>query len=117
MRSRALNKRVEIWSVGSPTPDGFGGNTTTDVLITSTWAKVSTLRAGSNISDFGILDVNRAVYFTVRKRVDLDYNEGIHYIKYRNVSYTINTAATNVDFNDRFITFVGIAEKKSLVLT
>ncbi len=117
MRSRKLNKRIEIWEL-TQVSNGFGGYTVTDSLLGSSWCSVKTFQAGrfSNLSEFGIVEGSKSVLFTLRKRNDLVYDLGTMYIKYRDVKYTISTAPTNVDFDDKYITFIGVAEKKSLVV-
>jgi len=117
VRSRKLTKRIEIWQT-TPAKDGFGGNTVTDVLVSKSWADVSTFQAGKyrggNLSDFGIIEAYRAVLFKVRKRNDLTYDLKSMYIKYRDVKYTIASAPTNVNFNDKEIVFLGISETKKV---
>lgn len=117
MRARQLTKRIEIWELTSVF-DGVSGYNLTDTLIASSWASVKTFQAGkySNLSDFGIVDGQNAVQFTLRKRNDLIYNLNTMYIKYRGVKYTISTSPTNIDFNDKQIVFIGVAEvKKTLI--
>ena len=111
MRSRQFNKRIEIWQTASVS-DGFGGLTVSDALLSSSWAKITSNQPGkaSNVSDFGITDGQRVVMFTLRLRNDLDYNVETQYIKYRGKKYSIVTAPTNIDFDDKYIVFAGIEE-------
>lgn len=111
MRSRALNKRIEIRGT-EKISDGFGGYTVNDILISNSWAKINSVQAGksNNLSDFGLIDVNNSIFVTLRKRNDLTYNAETMYFNYRGKKYTIATAPTNVNFDDRLITFIGVAE-------
>lgn len=107
MRSRRLNKRIEVWSA-TPTSDGFGGNTITEALLTSSWAEIKTAKPNRSdlTTDNGILDTNNSVVITLRKRNDLTYDSQIHFFKYRGEKYIINSFPVNVDFEDSFIKII-----------
>jgi len=109
MQRNDFNKRIDIYTLTS-VDDGFGGNYLDEVLATSSWANVKTIKAGANAQDFGITEQDKAVIFTVRFRNDLDYNVNNMYIKYRGLKYTISTAPTNLNFSDAFVSFVGVQE-------
>ena len=112
MRSRQYTKRVEIYEL-TRVADGFGGFTVTDAKIGESWAKLETFQAGKaqNLTEYGIIDPQKAVLFTLRLRNDITYNADTQYIKYRNKKYIISTYPTNIDFEDSTITFIGIEEK------
>ena len=111
MRGRGFNKKVEVWAIDQVS-DGFGGYTIAETKISDSWAMVETLQPGkvNNVKTFGLEDAQNAVLFTLRKRNDLEYNEEIHFIKYRGRKFTISTAPANVNFEDRVIVFVGTME-------
>ena len=110
MRSRAYNKRFDLYESTS-VADTFGGFTNTTALLSSSWAKIETFNLGSrdsNSTDFGLLDVNNALKITTRKRNDITYNSTTQYIMYRGVKYNITTSPTNVNFEDNMIQFIAV---------
>lgn len=112
MRSRKLTKRIEVWETGTTiTDDGFGGNTVNDTLLGSSWAEVRTFNAQRKV-DYGLLDSDEPVQFTVRKRNDITYSMKNTYIKYRNVKYMILAEPIEVDFTNKEIQFIGIREAR-----
>lgn len=115
MRARGLNKQIEVWQTRS-VDDGFGGQTLTDNLITTSFASVKT-QTGQTISDLGLDYSKGVISVTTRKRKDFDYNSKTIYIKYRGDKYTITTFPTNTDFTDAFISFIAISEKPNTLPT
>lgn len=113
MNSRALNKKIEIRALQS-VPNGFGGYDVTDDHIGYSWAQIKSLTVGKtwNLSDMGLIQANDNVLITVRKRNDLVYSTQDMYFVYRGKDYTIASAPTNIDFDDRFITFIGSSASK-----
>jgi len=120
MRSRQLRKKIEVWQTASVS-DGFGGNTVSEIFISSQWANISTIQAGrvNNLekvvtgefsqSSLGIIDPSRTILVTVRKNV-VDYDIETMFIKYRGNKYTINFAPINVNFDDAMIIFAATEE-------
>jgi len=113
MRSRQLRKKIEVWQTASVS-DGFGGNTVSEIFISSQWAYITTLRQGKNdleklITTLGIVDPSRTILVTVRKNV-VDYDIETMFIKYRGNKYTITVAPVNVDFDDAMIIFAATEE-------
>ena len=111
MRARGYNKRFDLYATTSQVADGFGGFTIESELIATSWAKIETFNLGSrdsNSTDFGVLDVNNALKITTRKRNDITYNSTGQYIMYRGEKYTINTAPTNVNFEDNMVQFIAV---------
>jgi head-tail adaptor len=108
MRSRELNKRVEVYTITGVT-DGFGGQTTTPTLVKALWAKVVTYQAGkaTNLADLGTITQQRSVLFTFRDNPNYTITGENHFLKYRNKTYTIGTAPTNINFEDNYVTFIG----------
>ena len=105
MRSRKLNKRVDIYQT-TPAADGFGGNTVAIALIGTSWASISTLKDNSNIStEFGLLEASKSIIVTVRKRKDITFNTSM-YLKYRGEKYVIKSYPNNLDFEDAFIKMI-----------
>ena len=114
MRSRAFNKRVEIWSTVIKADD-FGGNTTVAFLVTSSWAKIETFKSGNKNNtdtDFGTLSTDNGIIITLRKRNDFEYNSTTHFLKYRGEKYIISTNPTNKDFKDGIIQFICVREQE-----
>ena len=111
MRSRAFNKRVEIWGL-TAVSDGFGGNTLTETLLATSWAKIETTNpnrsdlGGIAGGDGGILDATSSIIITMRKRDDLTIDMQTQFIKYAGVKYVINSNAIDLDFKDSFIKVV-----------
>lgn len=119
MRARKYIKRIEFWQATSAA-DGFGGNpVTTEELITSSWASVETVgsnsRYVSRATDLGITDPNTAILVRTRFRRDIDYNAINQFIKYRGVSYIIQSAPTNANFFDSEIEFIAVRQKTDSV--
>lgn len=112
MRSRKYTKRVEIYQL-TRVADGFGGFTVTDAKIGESWAKLETFQAGKalNLAEYGIINPQRSILFTLRLRNDITYNVDTQYIKYRNKKYIISSYPTNINFEDSEITFIGTEEK------
>ena len=83
MRSKRFTKRIDIYEM-TTVSNGFGGYDVTPTLLGSSWAEVKTYQPGkySNLSEFGLVDGQNAVQFTVRKRNDLDYNLETMYVLY-----------------------------------
>ena len=113
MNSRDLNKRIEIRGEQSVS-DGYGGYVVQDVLLSNSWAQIKSLSAGKtwNLADLGLIQTNSNVFITVRKRNDLVYNAGTMYFVYRGLKYTIGSQPDNINFDDRFVTFIGSAAQK-----
>ena len=109
MRSRALNKRIEVWQTLS-VDDTFGGKTTEDNIITTTWAKLESLD-NVKVSALGLSYAKETLTVTTRLRDDFKYNSKLIYIKYRDIKYTIASFPTNENFTDAFITFIAQSEK------
>jgi len=108
MRSRAYNKRFDLYESTSA-DDGFGGFTNTVALLTTCWARIATFNIGSrdsNSTDFGLLDANNALKITVRKRNDITFNSETQYIIFRGEKYNISTSPINVNFEDNIIQFI-----------
>jgi head-tail adaptor len=113
MRSRAFNKRIDIYQT-TAISNGFGGYTNTNQLISSTWAKIDTFKSGNKNNtdtDFGTLSTDSGIIITLRKRNDLTYNSASMYVLYRGNKYIISTHPTNVQFKDAIIQFIGIREQ------
>jgi SPP1 family predicted phage head-tail adaptor len=111
VRSRALNKKIDIYQTSTAT-DSYGGDTVSSTLISSSWAKLSSLSSRS-VVDFGLDYTTNAVQVTTRFREDLPYNSSTLYFMYRGEKYRIETFPINDDFKDGFISFIGVKEKPS----
>ena len=104
MRRRDFNKQIQIFSV-APAADGYGGFTTTATLVDTRWAKVEPLGAGDAITEYGLEDASRSARFTVRKN-DLTLSAD-YYVTYRGKTYKIISGPVELNFQNRFIEFVG----------
>jgi head-tail adaptor len=85
-----FNKRVDIYQT-SNVADGYGGNTVSELLITSSWANVkylSTNKAAS-LNDLGINDALNTIEVILRKRNDITYNSINQFLKYDGDKYVI----------------------------
>lgn len=113
MNSRALNKKIRIMGVQSVS-NGFGGSTVSNFLISNTWAQIKSLSAGKNwnLSDMGLIQSNNNLLVTVRRNSNIAYSAQRMFFVYRGKEYTIASAPTNIDFDDRFITFIGSSPDK-----
>jgi len=109
MRARAFTKRVSFYKI-SEVPDGFGGSTTTTVLLLTTWANIMT-KEGKSVIDLGMDYTTGVIQITMRKRNDITINSSIDYLMYRGDKYNISTYPTNNDFTDAHITFTAIKQK------
>lgn len=111
MRARNITKRIEIWQTVE-VPDGFGGSTSSEEKITTTWAEVKTLNNKFNVrlTDFGISETQIAISVKVRLRPDFTYNSINQFIMYRGESYTINSFPTNIDFDNSYVMFIAVKE-------
>ncbi len=107
MRARGFNKRIEIYTI-TAVPDGFGGNTVSEALTSSSWAKIETVKPnrGDLRTDIGILEASNSIVITLRKRLDLVYNMTTMFIKYRGEKYIIDSFPANIDFEDSIIKIV-----------
>lgn len=118
MISREYNKRIEIWQT-SNVDNGYGGETVSETLIASSWAKVSSAsnnaRSVGRLTDLGITDPNNAIIVNLRHRNDLTYNAINQYLKYRGVKYIIQNDPTNIDFNDVDIEIIAVKEATTSV--
>ena len=118
MRSRALQKRIEIWQ-STPVPDGFGGNNIYDALIDKYWANITTLsdnrKYSVNSKELGINDIANSIVIKLRKRNDLPLNSVNQFIKYRGHKYIIQTQPTNTNFDDAFIELIATREQVSAI--
>ena len=115
MRSRKLSKRIEIWQT-SNAPDGFGGNTVAETLITSSWAEVITLNNTNRSTDIGITSATNTIKIKLRKRNDITYNSINQFIKYRGYKYIIQNQPFNVGFRDEVIEILAVKEEIKTVI-
>ena len=102
MRARKYNKRLEVWQT-APLDDGFGGETASETLLSSTWCKFITLDRLSRSTDFGVTDTTDTLIIQLRKRNDLTYTSKNQFFKYRGLKYIIQGTPINVGFEDREI--------------
>jgi len=106
MRSRAFNKRIDIYE-STDVADGFGGNTVTNVLVTSSWADIKHVNINSNLStELGILAASNSISLTMRKRNDITIDLETMFIMYRGEKYAIKSFPANVNFEDNVIKMI-----------
>lgn len=102
------NKRIEIWSFGVPTDNGFGGQTATDSKVGDSWCTIKTYEAGKyrDLESYGVIDPSQSLLITLRKRNDIDFEPSKYYIKYEGTSYTIVSKPINKDFKHKEVAFL-----------
>ena len=110
MSARQFNKRIEVWQTVA-VADGSGGNTVSENIITTTWAKLETLDS-TQITTLGLDYTKSSLLVTVRKRKDFIYNSKTIYIKYKGNKYTITSYPTDEDFISATISFIAQIEKQ-----
>ena len=112
MISRKYTKRVEIWQTVN-VPDGYGGNTVTEELISKSWANIksgSTSFSRSQVlANLGIVDQALSIMVTLRKRKDLPYNNVNQFIMYEGLKYIIQTV-TEKDFENVEVEIIATRE-------
>lgn len=103
MLSRKYNRRIAIYK-GDGTPDGYGGNTLTDVFVGNFWADVKQLSAFKDNS-LGKSDIKNAYSFKIRSNSVLN-NIIVDNLKiqYRNQFYVV----TEFRYDDELFRFVNI---------
>lgn len=113
MRARFYSKVVEFWQTLN-VADGYGGYTVTEMLITKAWCNIKTAsnnsRYVSRLTELGITDPVNAIIINLRHRIDVDYNAINQFIKYRGVKYIIQTAPTNINFENAEIELIATRE-------
>ncbi len=114
MRSRALNKRITIWKK-TQIPDGFGGYTQEDELLSVSWAKIETAKTTArDLNNIGIENESINLMITVRYREDLQYTGINQFITYRGVSYAFTLAPNEVNLNNTFVKLVATRLKEDV---
>lgn len=88
MIARQYSRKVNIYKTTN-VPDGFGGNTVTDVLIGSFWAEV---KQNSSFKDnaIGKADIKSSYSFKIRANSVLNPDIDNLKIEYRNSFYVVN---------------------------
>jgi len=100
MKAREYSKRIEVWEVGQPVDDGFGGTIIGDPTnIANSWSKLVTNGLGRKAYNLGLVEFNDPLLFLVRGRNDLPYNGRNLYLMYRGEKYIIKSVR-NDDLRD-----------------
>lgn len=97
MIAREYDKRIQIYEVQS-IPNDFGGHTLTDVLVASSWAKLSTTGLGNKATNMGITTFENPLLFYVRYRKDITYQGRTLFVMYRGDKYIVQAVR---DVNER----------------
>lgn len=98
MRRGDLYFRIEKWTNGSKTLDGFGGSTVEAPSLVSThWCNIRKMKPGEVKQTLGGRIDTQTLEITVRR--DVDINPNTNFIKYLGEKYTITTAMVEVDRN------------------
>lgn len=109
-----FNKRIQIYQT-SNVPDGSGGNTVNETLITSSWASVKTMGVNSRYSKIsgseGIGSSSDGVVIQTRRRNDITINNINQFIVYAGVKYTIQSMPIDVNFKHNTIEFVAVRQE------
>lgn len=89
MKARKYLSRIEVWK-DTEVSDGFGGNVTSPVKVTDSWCNIKTL-SGTRLIDLGITEHDYALKLELRHRNDLDYEAEDIFLKYKDISYIVQT--------------------------
>jgi len=102
MISRQYTRKIAIYKTTN-VPDGYGGNTVTDVLIGSYWAEV---KQNSSFKDnsIGKSDIENNYSFKIRANDNLTLDIDNLSIVYRGNKYVVN----NIRYDDELFRFVNI---------
>jgi hypothetical protein len=101
LRARKYNKKIEIWQT-APVSDGFGGNITSETLLSSSWCKIITNPKNANRqTDFGETETFDRLSVQLRKNVVISYDPKTMFFKYRGVEYNMVSEPVNIGFEDR----------------
>lgn len=118
MRARKYNKRIEFWQT-TAVSDGYGGNTISEELITSSWCNITTVasnqRAVQKLTDLGISEPLKAIIIMLRHRNDIEYNSLNQFIKYRGDKYVINNAPVDINFEGVEVEIIAVKESATEV--
>ena len=93
-KARQANKRVEIWG-STIVSDGYGGNTVSNALVTTRWAKIEDVGSNSYQSEVGITDFTNTLKFTFRYDKNFIINPKSHTLKYNSLEYSILDVKTD----------------------
>ncbi len=116
MRARGLNKKVYVWQTKT-LPNGFGGNSVYNEIITSSWAKVETAKTtAKDLNDIGVENMSINLIFTVRYRNDIQYTGINQFISYNGVNYMFTLAPNQVDLNRTFVKLITTRVKDENIL-
>jgi head-tail adaptor len=119
LRARKYTKKIEIWQIAD-VADGYGGNTISETLITSSWANVKTLnnlRDTQRVGELGISDPNSTIIVSLRYRNDIEYNAVNQFLKYGGDKYIIKNAPTNKNLEGTEVEIIAVREATSSVTT
>jgi hypothetical protein len=102
MLSREYNKRIEFYQVTAGAKTEFGGVTLTDDLLFSGWSKIENANNGFKYTEIGLNQFEGLFKFSLRYRLDFDYNAKDIYILYKNEKYIIKSVVL-VDAANRYV--------------
>ena len=103
MISRQYTRKIAIYKTTDVLPDGFGGNTVSDVLIGSYWAEVKQNSAFRDNS-IGKSDIKNNYSFKIRANDNLTLDIDNLSIVYRGNKYVVN----DIRYDDELFRFVNI---------
>ena len=106
MLSRQYSRKIQVYNT-TATPDNYGGNDSSLVLIGSFWAEVKQL-ASNKDNTLGNADIKTTYSFKIRTnptKIDTTLIQNDMSIVYRGNSYIVNEI-TYSDENFRFINIV-----------
>lgn len=108
MRARKYINRIQVYQQ-TPVPDGFGGSTTSSVLVGESWCNVKTLSV-QRVTDLGLNENSLVIEVNLRERSDLDYTISGTQLQYRAVIYNI-LRIEPVDLQEKEIKIVAATNK------
>lgn len=115
MKARKYTKVVEVWQV-TKVSDGFGGYTTSEEQITSSWANITTpnSKIAKRLNDMGITEQTDVIMVNFRKRNDITYSDLNKFLKYKGNKYIIQSV-TDVDLDITEVEIIATKEKSKTI--
>ena len=107
MIARQYNRKIQIYTT-TTAPDGYGGNTVTDVLIGSFWAEVNQNSAYKDNS-IGASDMKNNWSFKIRSNNTINPNMSNLSIIYHSNKYVVN----DIRYNDELFREINITANGS----
>lgn len=109
--ARKYDKVIQIFGK-TKVSDGYGGFTVSeDITGTPAYCSIKTLNA-QRVTDLGLNTNTLAIEIELRNNTNIDYNVKDLVIKYKGISYTINTIE-NKDVNGLYLRITATASQNA----